>query len=145
MTAQFCAHTVEKVYWALVEGEIDPPRGACRDWLVHDERHRRVRVAAPGLPGAKEAGLRYRRLSQAAGASLLEVALDTGRKHQIRVQLAARAHPILGDRKYGSERAFAAGIALHARRLAIVHPVRGEPLAFEAPLPRSWAAFGLQG
>ena len=135
---------MEKIYWALVEGEIDPARGECRDWVVHDERHRRVRIAAPA-PEAKQASLRYRRLSQTAGASLLEVELDTGRKHQIRVQLAHRGHPIVGDRKYGSVRPFAAGIALHARRLAIAHPVRGEPLAFEAPLPRSWAAFGLHG
>ena len=78
MTDQFRSHSVEKLYWTLVEGEIDPTHGECCDWLVHDERHRRVRVAAPGLPEAKQASLRYRRLSMTAGASLLEVELDTG-------------------------------------------------------------------
>jgi 23S rRNA pseudouridine1911/1915/1917 synthase len=71
--------------------------------------------------------------------------LGTGRKHQIRVQFAHHGHPLLGDRKYGSRRRFAAGIALHARRLVIAHPVRDETLAFEAPLPAPWADFGLRG
>ena len=65
--------------------------------------------------------------------SLVEVTLDTGRKHQIRVQMAHHGHPLVGDRKYGSRRGFAAGIALHARRLVIAHPVRGERLEFRGP------------
>ena len=76
--------------------------------------------------------------------SLLEVELHTGRKHQIRLQLAEVGHPIVGDRKYGSRRKFAEGIALHARRLTVKHPVRDESMTFEAPLPESlgtiWSA-----
>ncbi len=151
MTAQFHAHTVQKLYWALVETPILPPSGSYTDWLVHDERHRRVRIAVAGQPGAKEARLDYRQLSgtvpfdRAGRVWLVEVAPETGRKHQIRVQMAHHGHPLLGDRKYGSGRTFAAGIALHARRLAIAHPVGGQPLSFEASLPRSWADFGLRG
>ena len=145
MTAQFHAHTVQKLYWALVEAPLIPPCGEYIDWLVHDERHRRVRVAAAGQgqPGAKQARLEYRQLSQRRDVSLVEVTLDTGRKHQIRVQFAQHGHPLLGDRKYGSRRRFGAGIALHARQLVIRHPVGDERLGFEAPLPRSWADFGL--
>ena len=143
MTEQFRTHAVEKVYLALVEGVLESSAGDYVDWLVHDERHRHVRIASPTQPGAKEAHLRYRRLSLVGGVWLVEVELQTGRKHQIRVQFAHHGHPIVGDRKYGSGRSFAAGIALHARRLSIAHPVLGEPLCFQAPLPRPWADFGL--
>ena len=91
------------------------------------------------MPEAKEARLGYRLLARLGEVSWLEVELETGRKHQIRLQFSHHGHPIVGDRKYGSQRAFKAGIALHARRLAITHPVRDERLAFEAPLPQPWA------
>ena len=70
--------------------------------------------------------------------SLVEVELETGRKHQIRLQFAHHGQPIQGDRKYGSPLKFPAGIALHARRLVIAHPVRGDRLEFVAPLPAYW-------
>ena len=66
--------------------------------------------------------------------------LLTGRKHQIRVQLADAGWPVVGDRKYGSRRAFPLGIALHSRRLAFEHPVRKTRLEIEAPLPAAWKA-----
>jgi len=138
LTEQFRSHTVEKVYWAVVEGRMTPASGDCDDWLRHDDRHRRVRIAGPDQPGAKRALLRYLLLRPAGGDSLLEVEPVTGRKHQIRIQLARRGHPILGDRKYGSRRRWPSGIALHAKRLVVVHPVGGEPVAIEAPLPPSW-------
>jgi 23S rRNA pseudouridine1911/1915/1917 synthase len=139
LTEQFRTHTVEKIYWALVCGAPQPPEGEYLDWLVHDERHRRVRIATPTEPGAREARLSYRQLSRQADVTLLEIRLQTGRKHQIRLQLSSRGNPILGDRKYGSQRPFGSGIALHSRRLTIIHPIRGEPLVFEAPPPRCWA------
>jgi 23S rRNA pseudouridine1911/1915/1917 synthase len=64
--------------------------------------------------------------------------LETGRKHQIRLQLAHSGHPVVGDRKYGSQQPFPQGIALHARRLVVAHPVQDERLVFEAPLPEYW-------
>jgi CTP:molybdopterin cytidylyltransferase MocA len=142
LTEQFRSREVEKTYWAVVEG-LASPIGTLVDWLVHDERHRRMHVAAPETPGAKEARLSYRRLQALAGRSLLEVQLDTGRKHQIRLQLAHHGHPIVGDRKYGSREAFPAGIALHARRLAFTHPVKNDRLELIAPLPASWNRFGI--
>jgi len=138
LTGQFRSHAVEKVYWAMVEGRIRPPAAECVDWIRHDDRHRRVRIAQPGQPGAKEARLGFRTLDTVRGGSLLEVEPVTGRKHQIRIQLARRGHPILGDRKYGSRRRWPSGIALHAKRLVVAHPVSGEPVALEAPLPPSW-------
>jgi 23S rRNA pseudouridine1911/1915/1917 synthase len=73
----------------------------------------------------------------------LEIELETGRKHQIRVQLAARRLPVLGDRKYGSQVPFQWGIGLHARELRFEHPVRKIPIALVAPVPRSWRTWGI--
>ncbi len=142
LTEQFRSGRVQKIYWAAVEGHVPNEHGECLDWLVHDERHRRVHVTGAGHPGAREARLAFRRLRTAGGLSVVEIELHTGRKHQIRVQLAHRGYPIVGDRKYGSRRNFPAGIALHARRLVVVHPVRHEPLELVAPLPASWSALG---
>jgi len=144
LTEQFRSQEVEKTYWALVERAIHPAEGTCRDWLAEDPRHRRMHVVASGEPQAKEAVLHYRRLAYIANNSLVEVCLETGRKHQIRVQLAQRGFPILGDRKYGAGQPWAEGIALHARCLRLCHPVGGEPLELVAPLPGIWRKAGVQ-
>jgi 23S rRNA pseudouridine1911/1915/1917 synthase len=143
LSEQFRLQAVAKTYWAVVEGRIEPPSGQCVDWLRHDDRRRRVHVASPDAPGAKEARLTYRRLEVLGATSLVEVELQTGRKHQIRVQLAHRGHPVVGDRKYGSRVPFGPGIALHARRLVVMHPVRQDELELCAPLPPSWHALGV--
>jgi 23S rRNA pseudouridine1911/1915/1917 synthase len=143
LTEQFRTQTVEKTYWALVEGAVRPAAGRYVDWMSQDERHRKMRIVGPSLPGAKEARLAYRRLKALGDATLLELEIETGRKHQIRLQLAHHGHPILGDRKYGSRRAFTAGIALHALRLVISHPVSGEVVELESPLPGWWKVYGV--
>jgi len=143
LTEQFRTRQVEKTYWAIVEGQIAPPSGQCVDWLLKDEARQRMQIVARSTPGAREARLRYRRLRALGDDSLVEVALETGRKHQIRVQLAGRGFPILGDRKYGSRRSFSQGIALHARRLLIAHPTRGEPVELIAPCPGAWKKYGV--
>ena len=144
MTEQFRSRAVEKTYWALVERKVKPAAGQYVDWVAADERHRRMRIVGPRLPGAKEARLSYRGLTAIDGDWLLEVTLDTGRKHQIRLQFAHRGWPILGDRKYGSARRWPLGIALHARRLVISHPVGGDRLTLEAPLPDQWPLAALE-
>jgi 23S rRNA pseudouridine1911/1915/1917 synthase len=143
LTEQFRAHAVEKVYWALVEGRIEPPAAECLDWIAHTDRHRKMVIVAAGSAGGKEARLAYRRIEARDADSLVEVRLETGRKHQIRLQMARRGHPIVGDRKYGSGREFAAGIALHARRLLVTHPTRGTPVELVAPLPPAWRKQGI--
>lgn len=138
LSEQFRLGSPEKCYWALVSGSPQPPAGECVDWLYKDDAaHRMCAVASPRA-GAQEARLTYRTLQRLANTTLLEIELQTGRKHQIRVQLSRRGWPILGDQKYGSDRSFPRGIALHSRRLALKHPVRDETLRFEAPLPRYW-------
>lgn len=143
LTEQFRLGTVEKVYWAVVEGTPDSPEGTCVDWMRKDERHRKMHIVAKGHAEAKEARLSYRTLQSVAAGTLLEVRLDTGRKHQIRLQLAHRGLPIIGDRKYGSTHSFDEGIALHSRYLRLQHPVLKTELALTAKLPRSWRIFGI--
>jgi 23S rRNA pseudouridine1911/1915/1917 synthase len=146
LTAQFRERDVEKIYWALVEptaagAAAERPSGTLVHHLRKDERHRRMHVCNAAAAGAQRAELSYRTLQLAKSGVLLEIALQTGRKHQIRVQLADALGPVIGDRKYGSRRTFPLGIALHSRRLAFEHPVRRSRLEIEAPLPPSWQDF----
>ncbi len=140
LSASFREHKVRKIYWAVVEGDLPQPTGTLEHYLRKDERHRKVHVTHADCPDAQFARLHYQVLEVSANKSLLEIELETGRKHQIRVQLAKLGFPIVGDRKYGSLRSFPTGIALHARALGISHPTLGNPLTFTAPLPSYWQA-----
>jgi 23S rRNA pseudouridine1911/1915/1917 synthase len=138
----FRSRQVKKEYLALVQGRINPPEDECVNYLAEDPRHRKMWAVGPTVEGAKKARLRYRMIDFRDRVSLLQIELLTGRKHQIRVQLADRHFPIIGDRKYGSRQSWPAGIALHSYRLLIEHPIRHEPLEIIAPLPESWANLG---
>jgi 23S rRNA pseudouridine1911/1915/1917 synthase len=143
LSEQFRERRVEKTYWTVIAGVLDPPEGTCVDWLRKDERHRRVHVTNRDASGAQEARLAYRTLQTVRGGTLLEIELETGRKHQIRVQLAHLGHSIIGDRKYGSRVELPVGIALHSRRLKFAHPVGGAEIELVAPLPEVWGRFGI--
>jgi len=138
LSEAFRSRSVRKIYWAVVEGEVTPASGALEHYLRKDERHRKVHSTHAGAEGAQHARLAYRTVRAAGGMTLLEIEPETGRKHQIRVQLASQGWPIVGDLKYGGRERFALGIALHARALELMHPVRQEPLRLEAPLPAAW-------
>ena len=138
LSEAFRDRKVEKVYAAIVEGEAPP----CTEPVIHhlrkDERHRKVHTTHAAAPGAQRAELSYEVVSATPQRSLLVVRPVTGRKHQIRVQLAKIGLPILGDRKYGSAVPVEPGIALHSWRLTLEHPVRREPITLVAPLPPIW-------
>jgi 23S rRNA pseudouridine1911/1915/1917 synthase len=146
LAEQFRERTVRKLYWALVEGVVEPAEGNWEDWLlkVKDESH--TEKVAPDTPGARQALLSYRRLSSVASGTLLEIEPHTGRMHQIRVQAAARGWPVRGDMLYGARQPFGPPaelprdrvIALHARSLTFLHPIRYEPLTVTAPLSATW-------
>lgn len=147
LNEQFCTHSVQKIYWALVEGRFRQVETEWIDYLVPDPRHRRMRVlggACASTLGAKEARLVVRALRVLGEVSWVEVRPKTGRKHQIRVQLAHHGYPILGDRKYGSRGKFPVGIALHARQLGFTHPVGQHWVEIVAPLPVVWRRWGLE-
>jgi 23S rRNA pseudouridine1911/1915/1917 synthase len=141
---QFRQRRVAKTYWAIVEGDVRGQAATCVDWLVKDDRRRRMRAVDAKHPKARKARLVYRPLRKTTLGTLVEIQPVTGRKHQIRVQLAQRGHPIVGDRKYGSRTPFAEGIALHARRLVVTHPTRKAKIELVAPVPRHWKQLGLE-
>jgi 23S rRNA pseudouridine1911/1915/1917 synthase len=139
LSEQFRERTVDKRYWALVEPGPMAATGQCVDWVWKDEGQHRMVVVEATHPGAQRAQLSYETRGESdRGWPWLEVQLVTGRKHQIRVQLAAAGHPIVGDRKYGSDRFFPVGLALHARSLVLQHPVQKRPLEIIAPVPSYW-------
>jgi 23S rRNA pseudouridine1911/1915/1917 synthase len=138
LSEAFRTRAVAKSYLAVVSPPIDPAAGELEHYLRHDDRHRKVHVTHAGASGAQLARLAYETIAMRGELALLRVSPETGRKHQIRVQLAKVGAPIVGDVKYGSRGAFAPGIALHSFALELEHPVRREPLRIEAPLPRSW-------
>jgi 23S rRNA pseudouridine1911/1915/1917 synthase len=148
LSEQFRERRVTKTYWAVVEG-TPPERLRCVDRVLADERAGRMAIVAPDEDEGQdrvgqEAALSFRRLRSAGGLSLVEVDLETGRKHQIRLQLASRGWPVVGDKKYGGRRTFPAGIALHARRIEFEHPVRRESIGVEAPGPAAWRKLGIE-
>jgi 23S rRNA pseudouridine1911/1915/1917 synthase len=116
---------ISKTYYALVSTLPEAPEGDLEHYLVHDEF--RARISTSKDVQAKQALLHYR-LVNAEG--LLEIALHTGRYHQIRAQLAHIGSPIRGDQKYGSKTSWKKGIALHHARMELIHPVTLEPLSF---------------
>lgn len=144
--AQFEHHQVKKVYWALVEGGLAADTGVCEDWLRKVPDEPRAEQSKEGEPGAKLAMLEFRVLRRLGDRTLVELLPLTGRMHQLRVQMAWRGHPVLGDEMYGSTRAFGPVateprdrvVALHARSLTITHPFTKQPVTWVAPLPAYW-------
>ncbi len=125
---------VTKIYWALVHGEICPEEETLVSYLKKVPG--RVQMADEEDPDAREAILSYRSMWVRGNKSLLEINLQTGRKHQIRAQLAAKGFPIEGDVKYGAPYPLAGKtIRLLAKSLTLKHPTRGESVTIEAPDP----------
>ncbi len=153
LAEQFQQRQVTKIYWAAVEGEVQPQEGTWEDWLRKLPDEARSEPAEPGASGAKCAVLRYRCLGPCAGGTLLEVQPETGRMHQIRVQAALRGWPVRGDHLYGAKLSFGLpaelprdrAVALHARSLTFLHPIRYEPMTVIAPLPQAWQEIGVAG
>jgi 23S rRNA pseudouridine1911/1915/1917 synthase len=143
---QFRERTVTKLYWALVEGEVIPDEGNWEDWLLKVQEESRTEIASADTPGAKPASLHYRVIRREPSRTLLEIEPRTGRSHQIRVQAASRGWPVCGDALYGAKSSFGPPanlprervIALHARSLTFLHPIRFEPVTVSAALPDYW-------
>jgi 23S rRNA pseudouridine1911/1915/1917 synthase len=143
LVRQLQARSVSRQYVALACGDV--ARGATIDAPIgrHPTARTRMAVVARGKPARTHVEV----LERHGVVTLLACRLETGRTHQIRVHLASIGHPLVGDPVYGGGRS--AGLppllrafprqALHAARLALVHPVTGTPLAWTAPLPRDFA------
>ncbi len=137
---------VDKVYWAWLEGVLDHDEGTWTDRVRKIPNQAQAQVVAADHPDSRQAVLRYRVRGRTSELTLLEISLETGRFHQIRVQCSAHGTPVAGDLQYGATRVFGPAcederqrcIALHARRLSFYHPMTREPLTIEAPLPDYW-------
>jgi 23S rRNA pseudouridine1911/1915/1917 synthase len=138
LAALFAGRRVEKTYLALVHGNVQADRGRIEKPIARDPRHRTRMTARLGR--GRAAWTEYRVLKRFAGYTFLEVRIGTGRTHQIRVHLSSIGHPVAGDRLYGApaksevhpprERFF-----LHAHRIRFPHPIGGQPVEIESPLP----------
>jgi len=134
---QFKERTVDKTYHALVQGLMDPPRGTIDAPIDRHPQHEyRWAVVTDGKPSITH----YETLEAFRHASLLEIHLETGRTHQIRVHTSAMRHPCVGDLTYGADPVLAQRLHLmrqwlHAKRLGFEHPGTGQRIEFESPYP----------
>lgn len=146
LSEQFRARTVVKRYWAAVDGVPESNHGIWSDWMRKIPDQAKSEIVAEDHPDSKQAILNFEVLAHSDGRSLIEIELETGRTHQIRLQCASRNMPIIGDQLYGSMTSFGPDtedlrkrwIALHARRLAFTHPISSEAVDQTAPLPEHW-------
>lgn len=148
LSKQFEHREVRKVYWACVAGVPEPAEGTWQDYVRKVYGHPLAEVVPADHPEARIAILHYRTLATADWGSLLEIELETGRTHQVRLQAASRGYPLLGDGQYGSTIPFGPqhdderlrAIALHARTLEFRHPMTKQPVSVTAPPPGYWPA-----
>ena len=143
LSEQLRSHAMEREYLAVVQGRTMAKEGTLRNFLLKDEKGGNVLVVPEGTPGSQEAILHFRRLSQEMheDRTLLHIRLETGRKHQIRVQLAHNGHPIVQDLRYGKGIP-GEPIALWGAVLCLFHPTQKERLVFiSRPQGKAFEAF----
>lgn len=134
---QFRSRTVKKTYHAIVQGHPDPTRGTIDAPI---DRHPRDEFKFAVVADGKPSITHYQTLESFAGATLVEIELETGRTHQIRVHFAALRHPLIGDLMYGADPVFAKALGLtrqwlHAHRLTFLHPAEGQERSYISAYP----------
>ena len=143
LAQQFSAHSIDRLYAAIVYGIPNPAAGTVDTWIGRSDSDRK-KMAVHREGRGKHAVTHYRVINRLRGAALVECRLQTGRTHQVRVHLTHLGHPLIGDPVYGRERKGFKSIletlsfkrqALHAKRLGFIHPVTGEKLSFDSALP----------
>ena len=136
LNKQFREKETDKVYWAIVDKKPESRTGKLVHYLRKNENQNKSYVTNESSAGAKQAVLNYTYLRSSDKFHLLEIALETGRHHQIRVQLATINCHIKGDLKYGAKRSNEDGsICLHARKISFTHPTTNQLIEVIAPLP----------
>lgn len=158
LAAQFKAHTVHRRYVALVWGNMEADNGRIEAHVGRHQRFRKIFAAYPEGEHGKEAVTHYRVLERLGYVSLVELQLETGRTHQIRVHMQHIGHPLFGDATYGGDRIVKGTVfskykqfventlallprqALHAKELGFVHPASGQQMLFQSELPADMQA-----
>ena len=143
LSEQIRNRTIQKTYQAITEGQ-PPANGMLSHYLLKDRDKNIVSVAPSDHRKSKQAILTFAKIASARGLHLLSIHLQTGRPHQIRVQLTHEGYPIWGDYKYGSEQPDGRPMALRAAELSLTHPTGGEQIHFELAQPdvEPWKIFG---
>ncbi|MCX7026410.1 MAG: RluA family pseudouridine synthase [Spirochaetes bacterium] len=127
----------ERGYAAVAEGVFRDKAGCFDSWLV-ENRGGQVYTARPGAPGALRSVTNWKVESSSPRYTLLYMSLETGRKHQIRAQLAEVGHPVAGDSRYGARTDPLGRLCLHASILGLEHPFTHERFSFESPPPEGF-------
>jgi len=130
---------IHKEYLAVVEGRPEVERRRLEGWIAKNAARNTSRMVDKGFKGARYVACEYELLTSVKELSLLAVRLETGRRHQVRVQMAHAGYPVAGDRRYGAKSGFGNMIALHSCRLRFTHPTRKESIEVAAPPPDIWA------
>ena len=139
----FIAKDIKKTYWDIVKNKPPKPNDTLINWLKKNSKNNKSYLYTKEVKDSKKALLHYKVLKKLNTYFLLEIHLETGRHHQIRVQLSNIGCPIKGDLKYGFNRSNKdASIHLHAKQIEFTHPVSKEKLCISAPLPNDviWEA-----
>ena len=131
---QFAERAVHRIYRALVEGRPEGDHGTVKQHLVEDD-HLNVRAVKPGFRGAREAITHWRVLDADEHVADVELLIETGRRHQIRMAMRALGCPIVGDALHGAESDPLKRVALHASALEFLHPEDDEPVRFQSQPP----------
>lgn len=143
LAQQFKAHSIDRLYAAIVYGVPQPSFGTVDTWISRSNADRK-KMAVHREGRGKRAVTHYRMVERLRGAALVECRLETGRTHQVRVHMAHLGNPLIGDPVYGRDRKSFKTIletlsfkrqALHAKRLGFIHPVTGQKLSFDSALP----------
>ncbi|MEM9413493.1 MAG: RNA pseudouridine synthase [Planctomycetota bacterium] len=152
LAEQFQNRQIEKKYWAVIDGYIESDSGTWIDWMRKIPDEARSEICEPDDEGAQKAILHFRVLERRENKTWLEIKLETGRTHQIRLQTSSRGCPIVGDLMYGSEGTFGPEtfdqrqrwIALHSRLIGFEHPMTQESHSIEAPVWEYWQDLGFE-
>ncbi len=131
LSLQMQQGTFEKYYYAMIHGQIEPPQGTLEDYLLRDGKSNVSTVVPKGTTKAKYARLFYETVTAYPDRALLRVKLDTGRHHQIRVQLAHAGHPLIGDKKYGENTPGYLPLGLCSYHIGFTHPKTREKVVYE--------------
>ena len=131
---QFQERTVHRTYRAVVEGCPNPVSGTVQSWLIED-KHLNIKAVNKNHPKGKEAISHYHVLESNDKTSLVEVSIETGRRHQIRMAMQHLGTPVVGDERHGAVTNPHKRIMLHASALEFLHPETDDPVRFEAPPP----------